>query len=158
MQKQHSNNVENNKMTQNYKFKRMKQLFLVFLKQFNVDDYKLLIHFLHLIINNYNSNPTKLFGFLTNLSDYSIEKELKDQNSEQINSFKYKPTISYYLKRKRNLLIRENKFKLREFKFLNNIKTKLINDDIQFYDNDNNNTYVNNLKDTVLKDMNITII
>ena len=59
MQKQHSNNVENNKMTQNYKFKRMKQLFLVFLKQFNVDDYKLLIHFLHPKVKKKKVRKTK---------------------------------------------------------------------------------------------------
>lgn len=51
--------------------KRMKHLFLLFLKQFEVDEYKLLMQFLQLIINKYNSNPSTLFGFLTN----QIEKD-----------------------------------------------------------------------------------
>lgn len=50
-------------------FKRMKQLFLIFLKQFEMDEYKLLIQFLQLIINKYNLNPSKLFGFLTSTNE-----------------------------------------------------------------------------------------
>ena len=42
--------------------KRMKNLFLIFLKQFQVNEYKLLMQFLQLIIEKYNSNPSKLFG------------------------------------------------------------------------------------------------
>jgi hypothetical protein len=134
-------------MTESYKFKRMKQLFLVFLKQFEVDDYKLLIRFLHLIINNYNTNPTKLFGFLTNLNDYSIEKELNDQNSIKVKNFrfKFKTPISYYQKQKRNFLIRENRLKSRESNILTK-NTQFTTDDFQFYDNENYSD-VNYLKD-----------
>ncbi len=123
-------------MTESYKFKRMKQLFLVFLKQFEVDDYKLLIHFLHLIINKYNTNPTKLFGFLTNLSDYSIEKELKDQNSIKVKKLKFKTPISYYHKQKRNFIIRENRLKSREFNVLTK-NSQFTTDNFQFSDNEN---------------------
>jgi hypothetical protein len=42
--------------------KRMKHLFLIFLKQFQVNEYKLLMQFLQLIIDKYNLNPSKLFG------------------------------------------------------------------------------------------------
>lgn len=42
--------------------KRMKHLFLLFLKQFEVNEYKLLMRFLQLIINKYNSSPSTLYG------------------------------------------------------------------------------------------------
>ena len=42
--------------------KRIKHLFHVFLKQFQVDEYKLLLQFLQLLIDKYNSNPAALFG------------------------------------------------------------------------------------------------
>ncbi len=42
--------------------KRIKNLFLEFLKQFQVEEYKLLMQFLQLLIDKYNSNPATLFG------------------------------------------------------------------------------------------------
>lgn len=46
-------------MTQSKKvvnLKRIKYLFRIFLKQFHVDEYKLLMQYLQLSINRYNSN------------------------------------------------------------------------------------------------------
>lgn len=60
-------------INKNTKFKRMKHLFLIFLKQFEVDEYKLLIQFLQLIIDKYNVNPSKLFGFLTSQDEISLD-------------------------------------------------------------------------------------
>ena len=39
-----------------FNLKRMKYLFGIFLKQFQVDEYKLLMQYLQLTINRYNSN------------------------------------------------------------------------------------------------------
>jgi len=134
---------------QTVKFKRMKQLFLLFLKQFEVDDYKLLIRFLQLIIKNYNLNPSKLFGFLTNQSDNSIENELSQPIAGLIGSIrlphkhhtepakpmpliklnkkiKYISPLSYYNKHRRNFLIKEHQFKLKELNRLANNKRKQI--------------------------------
>ena len=66
-------------MTQSEKkvvdLKRMKNLFLVFLKQFEVDEYKLLMQFLQLIISKYNSKPSNLFGeyFYAHLERFNVQ-------------------------------------------------------------------------------------
>jgi len=41
---------------------KMKNMFLMFLKQFDVNEYKYLMQFLQLIITKYNVNPSQLFG------------------------------------------------------------------------------------------------
>lgn len=58
------NSNQSNKMNQleAFNFKRMKHLFLIFLKQFEVNEYKILIKFLQLIVDKYNLNPSKLFS------------------------------------------------------------------------------------------------
>jgi hypothetical protein len=53
--------------------KEIKLRFSVFLNQFSKDDIKLLMQFLEMIIDEYNSNPFKLFGLSQNYSDYSFE-------------------------------------------------------------------------------------
>lgn len=65
--------------------KRMKHLFLIFLKQFQVDEYKQLINFLQITIDKYNLNPSKLFGFLTSQEDLidSSKQENKQHDSSQ---------------------------------------------------------------------------
>ncbi len=56
--------ILSNKMTQENvaNSKKMKHLFLLFLKQFEVDEYKFLMSFLQLVIDKYNMNPSTLFG------------------------------------------------------------------------------------------------
>ena len=41
---------------------KMKNMFLMFLKQFDVNEYKYLMQFLQLIITKYNVNPSQLFS------------------------------------------------------------------------------------------------
>jgi hypothetical protein len=41
---------------------KMKKMFLMFLKQFDVNEYKHLMQFLQLIITKYNVNPSQLFS------------------------------------------------------------------------------------------------
>ena len=41
---------------------KMKSMFLIFLKQFDVNEYKHLMQFLQLIITKYNVNPSQLFS------------------------------------------------------------------------------------------------
>jgi len=161
---QHSNKMSQSNSNQTVKFKRMKQLFLLFLKQFEVDDYKLLIRFLQLIINNYNLNPSKLFGFLTNQSDNSIENELSQPIAAAAGQLIFKPThhsahkqheqavikpsssliklnkklkyispTSYFNKQRRNFLIREHQFKLKELNRLAKNKRKQINESNHHY-------------------------
>jgi len=42
--------------------KKMKHMFLIFLKQFQVNEYRYLMIFLQSVINKYNVSPSKLFS------------------------------------------------------------------------------------------------
>lgn len=48
------------------KFKCVKYRFLLFLKQFKVDEIELLMNYLELVVNEYNKNSLKLFNLLNN--------------------------------------------------------------------------------------------
>ena len=53
------------KTSNNMNLKEIKLRFSTFLNQFNKDDIKLLMQFLEMIVDEYNSNPYKLFGWLS---------------------------------------------------------------------------------------------
>lgn len=53
------------KTANNMNLKEIKLRFSTFLNQFNKDDIKLLMQFLEMIVDEYNSNPYKLFGWLS---------------------------------------------------------------------------------------------
>lgn len=42
--------------------RRIKRLFLIYLKQFDIEEFKLMIKFLRFILNKYKLEPLKLFG------------------------------------------------------------------------------------------------
>lgn len=96
----------------------MKHLFLIFLKQFEVNEYKSLIQFLQLIIEKYNLNPSKLYGFLTNKS------ENEEDDDELNNSFNEDEYANTY--RNRRTLLSSSRLaqiKNRKLKYKNSLSS-----------------------------------
>jgi len=105
-----NNNNNKNQQQQSQQInssKRMKHLFLIFLKQFQVDEYKQLIKFLQITIDKYNLNPSKLFGFLTSQEDLI---ELSKQENKQHDSSQFRRNLrnnsaklaAHFIKKKLN--------------------------------------------------------
>lgn len=115
--------------------KRMKHLFLLFLKQFEVDEYKLLMQFLQLIINKYKLNPSTLFGFLTNQIE-NDEDELFESNQYKRGPNIINPKQRHY----QQLKHAQNKAKLNKQGHTvlssQSFEAELDEDNIKFDDND----------------------
>jgi hypothetical protein len=68
------------------KLKYIKYRFLIFLKQFKVDEIKLLMNFLQLVVHEYNNNSLKLFDLLNTEDDDIVKKMPKILKVESLST------------------------------------------------------------------------